>query len=43
VNDIVLGRQPFSYLDEATKEWLDTGGNQMRAEFEREIAASRGG
>ena len=43
VNDVVLGRQPFSYLDQVTKEWLDNGGEQMRMEFEREIAASRGG
>jgi putative aldouronate transport system substrate-binding protein len=43
LNDIVLGRQPFSYLDQAAKEWLDNGGSQMRTEFEREIAASRGG
>ena len=42
VNDVVLGRQPFSNLDQVTKEWLDNGGNQMRMEFEREIAASRG-
>ena len=43
LNDIVLVRQPFSYLDQAAKEWLDNGGSQMRTEFEREIAASRGG
>jgi putative aldouronate transport system substrate-binding protein len=41
VNDVVLGRQPFSYLDQVAKEWLDNGGNQMRTEFEKEIAASR--
>ena len=41
LNDIVLGRQPFSYLDQVTKEWLDNGGSQMRTEFEREIAAAR--
>ena len=42
LNDVVLGRQPFSYLDQVAKEWLDNGGNQMRTEFEKEIAASRG-
>jgi putative aldouronate transport system substrate-binding protein len=42
LNDIVLGRQPFGYLDQVTKEWLDGGGSQMRTEFEREIAAARG-
>ena len=41
VNDVVLGRQPFSYLDQVAKEWLDNGGNQMRTEFEKDIAASR--
>ncbi len=43
LNDVVLGRQPFSYLDQVAKEWLDNGGNQMRTEFEKEIALSRGG
>jgi putative aldouronate transport system substrate-binding protein len=43
LNDVVLGRQPFSHLDQVAKEWLDNGGNQMRTEFEREIALSRGG
>jgi putative aldouronate transport system substrate-binding protein len=41
LNDIVVGRQPFSNLDQVAREWLDGGGNQMRTEFEREIAASR--
>jgi len=40
LNDIVIGRQPFSNLDGATKAWLDNGGNQMRTEFESEIAAA---
>lgn len=42
LNDIVLGRQPFSNLDQATRKWLDNGGSQMRTEYEREIAAARG-
>ena len=42
LNDIVVGRQPFSALDQAIKDWLDGGGNQMRTEFEQDIAASRG-
>ena len=42
LNDIVVGRQPFSALDQAAKEWLDGGGSQMRTEYEQEIAASRG-
>ena len=42
LNDIVVGRQPFSNLDQVAREWLDGGGSQMRTEFEREIAAARG-
>ena len=42
LNDVVVGRQPFSYLDQVVKAWLDGGGSQMRSEFEREIAAARG-
>jgi putative aldouronate transport system substrate-binding protein len=42
LNDIVVGRQPFSALDQAIKDWLDGGGSQMRTEFEQEIAATRG-
>jgi putative aldouronate transport system substrate-binding protein len=41
LNDIVVGRQPMSYLDQVVKEWLDAGGSQMRTEFEKEIAASK--
>ncbi len=41
LNDIVVGRQPFSALDQAVKDWLDGGGNQMRGEFEEDIAANR--
>lgn len=40
LNDIVIGRQPFGNLDDAIKAWLDNGGNQMRTEFEGEIAAA---
>ena len=40
LNDIVIGRQPFSALDQAIKDWLDGGGNQMRTEYEQDIAAS---
>jgi putative aldouronate transport system substrate-binding protein len=41
LNDIVIGRQPFSALDQAIKDWLDGGGAQMRTEFELEIANSK--
>jgi putative aldouronate transport system substrate-binding protein len=42
LNDIVLGRQPFTSLDQAVKDWLDGGGSQMRTEFEQAISAARG-
>jgi putative aldouronate transport system substrate-binding protein len=42
INEIVVGRQPFSNLEQVAREWLDGGGSQMRTEFEREIAAARG-
>jgi putative aldouronate transport system substrate-binding protein len=38
LNDIVIGRQPMSNLDQTIKAWLDGGGNQMRTEFEQAIA-----
>jgi hypothetical protein len=41
LNDIVIGRQPFTALDQAVKDWLDGGGSQMRTELEQDIAASR--
>jgi len=39
LNDIVIGRQPMSNLDQTIKAWLDGGGNQMRTEFEQAIGA----
>ena len=39
LNDIVVGRQPYSNLDNVIKAWLDNGGSQMRTEFEKEIAS----
>jgi putative aldouronate transport system substrate-binding protein len=42
LNNIVIGRQPFSNLDQAIKAWLDNGGSQMRTEFEQKISAARG-
>ena len=41
LNDIVVGRQPFSALDQAVKDWIDGGGNQMRSEFEEDIVGNR--
>lgn len=42
LNDIVVGRQPLSAFDQAIKDWLDHGGNQIRQEFQDAIAAARG-
>jgi putative aldouronate transport system substrate-binding protein len=42
LNDIVVGRQPLAAFDQAVKNWQDNGGNQIRTEFEQEIAAARG-
>jgi len=41
MNEIVVGRQPLSALDQAVAEWRSAGGDQMRKEFEAEIAAAR--
>ena len=30
LNDIVLGRQPFTNLDQVTRKWLDNGGGQIQ-------------
>jgi putative aldouronate transport system substrate-binding protein len=42
LNDIVVGRQPLTALDDAVRSWRAGGGDQIRREFEQEIAASRG-
>jgi putative aldouronate transport system substrate-binding protein len=41
LNDIIIGRQPFSTFDDAVKAWQNGGGNQIRQEFEQSIAAAR--
>jgi putative aldouronate transport system substrate-binding protein len=38
LNDIVVGRQPFEAFDQAIKAWRDSGGDQIRTEFEQAIA-----
>ena len=40
LNDIVVGRQPFEAFDQAIKAWRDSGGDQIRTEFEQAIAAA---
>ena len=42
INDIVVGHQPFSAFDQAVRDYLAGGGNQIRSEFEQQIAATRG-
>jgi putative aldouronate transport system substrate-binding protein len=37
INDIVVGHQPFTAFDQAVREYLDGGGNQIRSEFEQQI------
>ena len=41
INEIVVGREPLSSFDAAIKEWRDGGGDQMRSEYEQQIAATR--
>jgi putative aldouronate transport system substrate-binding protein len=41
LNEIVVGREPFSAFDGAVKEWREGGGDQIRAEYEQAIAAAR--
>jgi putative aldouronate transport system substrate-binding protein len=42
INDVVLGRQPLSHLEEVVRGFMDGGGSAMKAELEQEIAAARG-
>jgi putative aldouronate transport system substrate-binding protein len=42
INEIVVGRQPLSYFDQVLREWRDGGGDQIRNEYQREMAAARG-
>jgi putative aldouronate transport system substrate-binding protein len=40
VGEVVLGRQPMSYVDQVIGNWRSQGGDQMRAEFEKALAES---
>jgi len=42
INEIVVGRQPLSSWDQVVREYRDNGGDQIRQEYEAEIAAARG-
>jgi putative aldouronate transport system substrate-binding protein len=41
LNDIVLARQPLSAFDQAVKDWRDAGGDQIRREYEQQIATAQ--
>lgn len=38
--DIIAGRKPISEWDAAVKNWLSSGGEQIRQEYEKEFAAT---
>ena len=40
LSDVVVGRQQLSAFDQAVKDWQEHGGNQIRRESSRRIAAS---
>jgi putative aldouronate transport system substrate-binding protein len=40
VNEIVVGHQPMSTLDQIVQDFLNGGGHQIRAEFEQQLGAS---
>jgi putative aldouronate transport system substrate-binding protein len=42
LNDVVVGRQPFSGFDQGVKDWRDHGGDQIKREFQQAVAAARG-
>ncbi len=39
MNDILAGRQPLSSWDGAVRTWRSAGGDRMRAEYEKQLAA----
>lgn len=41
-NDIITGRKPVSAWDEAVRNWKQTGGDKVRAEFEEALQRERG-
>jgi putative aldouronate transport system substrate-binding protein len=40
LNNIVLGRNPMSDYDQLVKDWQNTAGNKIKAEFNDAIAAA---
>lgn len=43
VSEIISGKQPFSALAGAVKTWRSGGGDTIRSEYEKALAASKGG
>jgi putative aldouronate transport system substrate-binding protein len=43
ITDLLAGRRPMSEFDQVVKEWQNGGGNQIRTELEKAIAADAGG
>jgi putative aldouronate transport system substrate-binding protein len=41
INEIVVGRQPMSAWEQVVREYRDGGGDQIRTEYEQDIAAAR--
>ena len=42
VNQILFGRAPVDSLDQLTKDWRANGGDQIRSEYEAQLARSTG-
>jgi putative aldouronate transport system substrate-binding protein len=41
LTDVVLGRRPLTDYDQLVRDWQNAGGNQIRAELEQALAASK--
>jgi putative aldouronate transport system substrate-binding protein len=40
VVDVIAGRRPIGDLDQLVKDWVNSGGNQIRSEYEQGLAAA---
>ena len=40
VVDVIAGRRPIGDLDQIVKDWVNSGGNQIRSEYEQGLAAA---
>jgi putative aldouronate transport system substrate-binding protein len=41
ITDIIKARRPMSDFDQLVKDWRDGGGDQIKAEYEKDFAASK--